>query len=371
LQHKQSCAAPLHRFAIALRGYLLLFGHFLPFHCNPYFEFTLVLAFWKTLALKLEQGQRVYLAFVAANAAHSPGTAGAKLLVSEDGETHGTVGGGIMEFNIVERAKKELKRSTFAAEIQTLHHRKSGRGEKSGMICSGSQSNLYYLCRPDKELQAVKKAAGLIEKDRAGVLSISKRRMAVRENELDLKAPQICLLPAEATNWLYEEQLLNFKRIAIIGGGHCALALSRVMKQLSYEVFVFETRENVKTLRENTFARQTAIVDDFRQVGRMIRYPELSDVIIMTMNYPSDVRGLLGVVKYPFPFIGLMGSRAKITRIFKDLRQAGVTKTDLQRLFAPVGLPINSHTPEEIAISVAAQVLQERGKFRADEAPTT
>ncbi|MFQ5630218.1 MAG: XdhC family protein, partial [bacterium] len=91
-----------------------------------------------------------------------------------------------------------------------------------------------------------------------------------------------------------------------------------------------------------------------------VLYPELTVVVVMTSKNSSDVRGLLGVVKKSFPFIGVMGSQAKIAQIFKDLQAAGIAKNLLSRIFAPVGLQINSHTPEEIAISIAAQILKER-----------
>ncbi|MFQ5632191.1 MAG: XdhC family protein, partial [bacterium] len=204
-----------------------------------------MLAFWKKVVSKCEGGQKVFIAFVAANTAHSPGTTGAKLLVAEDGEIFGTIGGGLMEFNIIAHAKEALKTGEFEPEIQMLHHRKSGNGEQSGMICAGSQTNLYYLCEPERDLQVVKITAELVEFDKTGVLYISKTGIAVQENEPDIDVPQIQLDVKDEKEWLYKEQLLNFKRIAIIGGGHCALALSRVMKQLGYEVFVFETRENV------------------------------------------------------------------------------------------------------------------------------
>jgi xanthine dehydrogenase accessory factor len=80
----------------------------------------------------------------------------------------------------------------------------------------------------------------------------------------------------------------------------------------------------------------------------------------MTTDFASDIRALLGIVFLPFPFISVMGSRAKIATIFGQLQQAGVSESLLSCLYAPVGLPIGSHTPEEIAISIAAQILQER-----------
>jgi xanthine dehydrogenase accessory factor len=80
----------------------------------------------------------------------------------------------------------------------------------------------------------------------------------------------------------------------------------------------------------------------------------------MTTDVASDVRGLLGVIHQSFPFIGVMGSQAKITEITKRLKSEGITEDQLSRLTTPVGIPMASNTPEEIAISVAAQILQKR-----------
>ncbi len=80
----------------------------------------------------------------------------------------------------------------------------------------------------------------------------------------------------------------------------------------------------------------------------------------MTTDVASDVRGLLGVLDNPFPFIGVMGSENKISEIKKQLKAEGIADQQLSRITAPVGLPMVSNTPEEIAISIAAQLLQLR-----------
>ena len=74
----------------------------------------------------------------------------------------------------------------------------------------------------------------------------------------------------------------------------------------------------------------------------------------------SDIRGLLGVLDNPFPFIGVIGSENKISEIKKRLKAEGIDDQQLSRITAPVGLPMVSNTPEEIAISIAAQLLQLR-----------
>ena len=315
--------------------------------------------FWEELRQKLSENQKIFLALVAHHTKGSPGTTGAKLWVAETGETYGTIGGGIMEHNLIDRAKEILTREDFKPEIQTLYHRTSGLGEKSGMICSGSQTNLYYLCQPSRDKEIIEKVVSLIEQDISGSLFIDLSGMSVEEKAINLSQPAI-QLTQNSGRWRYEEQLLNRQRIAIIGGGHCSLALSRVMSQLDYEVLVFDTRHEVSTLTQNTYARSVKIVEDYQEVGALIPFPQLTCVVVMTTDFTSDIRALLGVVSLPFPFIGVIGSRAKIATILEPLQQAGVSESVLSRIYAPLGLPIGSHTPEEIAISIAAQILQER-----------
>ncbi len=268
-----------------------------------------------------------------------------------------------MEQKLIDRAQEILKQEAFKPEIQTLYHRTAGLGEKSGMICSGSQTNLYYLCHPSRDRETVEKVVSLIEQDLASTLLIDTSGMSVAEKSVNLAQPAIQLIQ-ESGRWRYEEQLLNRQRIAIIGGGHCSLALSRVMSQLDYEVLVFDTRYEVSTLTQNNYARFIKIVEDYQAVGALIPFPQVTCVVVMTTDFPSDIRALLGVESLPFPFIGVMGSHAKIAKIFEQLQQSGISENSLSRIYAPVGLSISSHTPEEIAISVAAQILQERNQWQ-------
>ena len=318
-------------------------------------------SFWFKLLYQLNHNHKVFFALVASHTSASPGTTGAKMFISADtGEINGTIGGGIMEHKLIERAKEILQqKQEFKPEIQTLYHRTSASGEKSGMICSGSQTNLYYLCQPSKDKKAIAKIVSVIERDIPASLLIDPSGISVQEKTVDLAQPKISLTQ-ESGEWKYEEQLLNRQRIAIFGGGHCSLALSRVMSQLDYHVQVFDTRNEVSTLTQNTYARSIKIIDNYQGAGALIPFPQLTCVVVMTTDFVSDINALLGVISLSFPFIGVMGSSAKIATIFQQLQQAGISDTLLSRLYAPVGLPINSHTPEEIAIAIAAQILQQR-----------
>ena len=317
------------------------------------------ISYWKKVLSLLNEEQNVFLAMVVHHTIHSPGTTGAKLLVAENKKMMGTIGGGIMEHTLVNRAQEILSNGHFIPEIHTLNHQKSGTDEQSGMICAGKQTNLYYVCEPKKDGKTVGKIIQILNEGQSSILSISPEGMTVHKQKLNDYEFQYKLIQDEH-NWHYQEQLKNFNRIAIWGGGHCSLALSRIMNNLGYDVVVFETRENISTLDQNTFADSIQILDDFKKAASQINLPEKTQVVIMTTDVKSDVRSLLGILDKPFPFIGIMGSQAKISEIKRRLKSEGIPEQQLSRLTAPIGLPMVSNTPEEIAISVAAQLLQLR-----------
>ena len=317
------------------------------------------ISYWKKVLSLLQENQKVFLAMVVDHTIHSPGTTGAKLLVTEKNEIIGTIGGGIMEYELVNRVQEILSKNNFIPEIHTLNHKKTGLGEQSGMICAGKQTNLYYVCEPEKDRKTVDKMVQVLSESQPAILSIYLEGLSLQKQKLQNHDFQYCFTQSE-NNWHYQEQLKNFNRIAIIGGGHCSLALSRVMNNLGYDVVAFDTRGNISTLDHNNFAVSRQIIDDYKKAAPQINLPEKTNIVIMTTDVASDVRGLLGVLDNPFPFIGVMGSENKISEIKKRLKAEGIDDQQLSRITAPVGLPMVSNTPEEIAISIAAQLLQFR-----------
>ncbi len=316
-----------------------------------------MIKFWQKVHSILTKDEKVFLALVAENTQGSPGSPGAKLLISQSGEQFGTIGGGIMEYNLTQKAMNAFKKSSFKSKILKLNHKRSGDGERSGMICSGTQTNLYAVCYPNKDLPEIEQILQCLHDDRAGMLKIDPNQFSVIIQAFDPKQQKVSLVQKQE-KWQYLEQLLNDKRVAILGGGHCAHALYQTMKTLGYEIFIFDTRENICTLEKYDYARDIKIVGDYKQVGAMIQYPELTNVIVMTHDYPSDIRGLLGVIDLPVPYIGVMGTSVKIANIYRGLQEHGIQRERLETIHAPIGLSIESDTPEEIAISIAAQIIQ-------------
>lgn len=321
--------------------------------------------FWAFIQSWLEQDVPVFVALVVANSKHSPGTRGARLCLSASGHPLGTVGGGGMERDILARGRRLLAEGRATAPFwETLVHRKKpGHGQPSGMICAGEQVNLYAVLTRD-DLDAISDAADAVANDKPGVLSFAASGVSFERDS----RPAAGFEPGD--DWRAELQVLCGRRAAIMGGGHCGLALSRVLEQLGYVVSVFDTRPNVHTLAENVYARYIEVVEDYADAAASIRYPQYTEVAIMTADYPSDVRALVGLGESPasFPYVGVMGAPAKLRAIVKDLRAEGISEEFIDSLVAPIGLEMKSDTPEEIAISVAAQLLRRASRDSVAEA---
>lgn len=316
--------------------------------------------FWSTACALLGAGERLFVTLVVDHSRHSPGTRGARLLLSQSGQVHGTVGGGVMEKELLEEGASLLAQGWDGHRLEDLYHRRRAPGRRSGMICAGRQRHLSLVLRPERDLEPLQQVLRRQQEDRAGLLTWSPQRgLALEEGAPDRAQPPQRVVQRHGQP-LYQEQLLELRRLVIFGGGHCGLALSRLMRSLGYVVTVAEVRASLPMLRDNEAARHKLVVPGYAQAAALVSHPEVTCAVVMTADFPSDTQALLGALAQPFVFVGLMGAPAKIKAIGEALTELGVSPQDQARITAPVGLPIGSSTPEEIAVSVAAQLIQLR-----------
>ena len=318
-------------------------------------------AFWEQVGGGLERGERVFVACVAESTRGSPGTAGAKLVVTEGGGQFGTIGGGMMEHRLVGQARELLRGGGVQPDKRTLVHSDTADGEQSGMVCEGSQTNVFCVLAGDRDRATAGAIAAAVREDRPAWMAVDAGGLRLVGRSADFSRPR-CALTGEGESWRYEEDLLNRRRLAVIGGGHCAVALAEAMARLGYRTRIFDTRTEVVTHDRAAAVGTVTHVADYAQAAPLIAWPELTAVVVMTADYLTDVRALAGTAELPFPFVGLMGGRRKIARIFAKLREEGIAQEALDQVHGPVGLDIGSDTPEEIAVSVAAQILRERNR---------
>lgn len=111
-------------------------------------------------------------------------------------------------------------------------------------------------------------------------------------------------------------------------------------------------------------AERTIVTDDFNNAFDEIQTDDDSYIIIVTRGHRGDLQVLRQAIGRPFAYLGMIGSRRKNNLLFDELRKEGVTEEQIARVHAPIGLSIGSETPEEIAISIVAEIIQERAALR-------
>jgi xanthine dehydrogenase accessory factor len=163
-------------------------------------------------------------------------------------------------------------------------------------------------------------------------------------------------------DWEYEEQLGYKHRLTIIGGGHCALAFSRLMSTMDFYIRVYDDRPQLKTMLENNSAHEKILVKDYAELANLVGAGHDHFVVIMTFGYRTDYQALRALIGKEFAYLGLLGSKKKIEKMFDDYVKEGINASYLQRIHTPVGLNIKSQTPEEIAVSIAAEIIREKNK---------
>lgn len=313
------------------------------------------LEIWQFAAERLKQSESAMLLVVAESAGSSPGRQGFKMIVAND-EMRGSIGGGVMEVRLAELAKGKSKnaKGKIGSEVVRQNHKKNA-AHASGMICSGAQIVIFYKLNFG-DLPTVRKIIHALKNHQSKVLQLTANSFQVSENQSDDVDFQF--ERRGENDFLFQEKLGFKNKLFIVGGGHCALALSELMSKMDFHISLFDDRPNLNTLAKNRFVHAKIIVESYEKVDEFIPPGARHFVVVMTLGYKSDetvIRHLLGK---NFKYFGVLGSRAKMATLLKNLRKEGFAAEKLNDIHAPVGLPINSRTPEEIAVSIAAEIIK-------------
>ena len=303
-------------------------------------------ATWELIISSLQEEVPVMLLYVLQSHGSSPGRQGFLMAVTLHGAMEGSIGGGIMEFKFVEMTKELLKQDDTPPVIrQQVHDKKSDH--QSGMICSGDQTIFLYRVKPE-DLGTIT----LIQDAEHGALQLSPAGIHF---SLTPRFQQDFYFEMKE-DWFYEELLGYKNKLYIIGGGHCSLALSKIMRMMDFYIQVYDTRPDLHTLVQNQDAHEKILLQDYSEL--VIPEGPRNYVVIMTVGYRTDDIVLRSLMHQSFAYLGILGSQAKIQKMFTEYTAAGIPAAVLSRLHAPVGLPVKSQTPEEIAVSIAAEIIQ-------------
>lgn len=277
---------------------------------------------FQRLIQALSAGEDAVLVCVESSRGSAPRGAGACMAVTEQGRIAGSIGGGEVEHR-GEQAAREVLQSGVSREETFLLRPDSG--QDLGMICGGEiQVSFRYLAGGDST------AAAWVEREQAR------------------------LFPAG--------------RVYIFGGGHVSQALVPALTAVEFRCVVLEDR--AEFCRPELFpgAEEVLLIDNSR-VADFVELTREDWVVIMTRGHKDDLLVQSQVMKAPVRYIGVIGSRQKTAAVTAKLRDMGFSNADFQKVWAPIGLPIRSETPAEIAVSITAQLILERAGGLSKGAP--
>ncbi len=308
--------------------------------------------FWVNILEKLRINKVVALLYVIASEGSSPGRPGFHMLVSEDGYIQGSVGGGMMEHKLVEYARSLLKIGYFAPFVKHQIHQPDIPNNRSGMICSGQQTLAFYYLDQNM-IQTLEKLTVRLKNNRDVLMELTPAAIIFHH---DAQAVSNSLSWESDSQWSYKETLDFKNTLYIIGGGHVGLALSDIMQQLGFYVVVADDRLELNTLESNHFAHKIIHVN-YDEIDQHIVESETTYVAVVTFGYRFDEICIKRLLNKKLAYLGVMGSNEKMSKMMTSLIQQGYDKALLNKIYTPIGLPIKSKTPIEIAISVAAQIV--------------
>jgi len=350
---------------------------------------------------ELEQAGRAFaLATVVRTQGSTPQVVGAKLLVTDDdarGKAAGTLGGGCVEADAITEARTVLRDGGRSLRAHALTE---DLAWNTGLVCGGT---MWILAERGDDALSIdgrsiaadlaRAAAGgppmaiatLLQRrgrdltfggrvfvDAAGAVmgtlgdvALDSRAAGAAADQLPHGTPRVLSLDGDRD--LLIDPVAGRPQLVIAGGGHVAMAIARQAALIDFDVTVIEDRPEFADPAR--FGGARVVTGDVPSTLAALDYGHASFIVIATRGHKLDAACVLAAVATRARYIGVLGSRRKTVLLEQMLRAEGVDEGRIRAIHAPVGLDLGGRTPAEIALSVLAEITQER--YQATGRPLT
>jgi xanthine dehydrogenase accessory factor len=342
----------------------------------------------------IERKQPCVLATVSSTTGSAPQVPGSSAVFGENGLLAGTVGGGKVEFKILEQATEALSTKKSGYFHFNLN---DDLTDEDSSICGGSM-NIFIDAAPEKHLSVFKSLTESILKRIPGILVSLLKSNASENMDLDRfwvtaenlvevsgklhkdvvqKAEEMLREPkaghfseiVEHTspefedNYAFLESVVPLPQLIIAGAGHVGKALAHMGKLLDFEVTVWDDRPEFAS-KENLPAADKILCGEMEKALSEIVPGHDTFIVIVTRGHKNDSEVLKHFIRSGAGYIGMMGSRKKVLQVREHFIKNGwATPEQWEKVYTPIGLPIHSKTVQEIAVSIAAQLVQVRSQL--------
>ena len=368
---------------------------------------------FKELKKCLLRGEGAALASIIESAGSTPRGAGSRMLVKADGTALGTVGGGAVEYQVTLACREAVKSKESSLREFTLTR---GKEADIGMVCGGDVT--VYIQYVDPEMPGIQELIDqvlsvldvdedswlifdlTVEKswkmglysEKTGVLGLGnetagagwmKHRCPSGAAEMkDGRDASVCervlpetvfgpeftalfgsqaVISRENDHFYYVEPLVQSGTAYVFGGGHVAQELVPVLKKVGFRCVIMDDREMFANRQVFPDADQV-IVGDMERIGDYVSIRPQDYVCVMTRGHQFDYYVQKQALALKPCYLGVMGSKNKIRVVTERLLEDGFSNEEIKACHMPIGLGIHAETPQEIAVSVAAEMISVRAE---------
>ena len=304
-----------------------------------------------TLLYEMEKHHDTVLCTIIADSGSTPRGRGAQMLVGDAGLLSGTIGGGAVEGGAIALGQTLLRERRSAVHEYKLRH---NDGEDIGMVCGGDVTVHLQFIAADNPVW--RELAGSV------LQRIALRQPGALVLALDGGAPALQDAP-ETDSAHIALPLPIGQRAVLFGGGHCSLALCPLLTTVGFRVTVVDDRPELVT-KERFPTADAVICCDLNRVTETVPIGEEDYVVVMTNGHSHDFAVQEQVLRGKYAYIGVIGSRAKTASVNARLREAGISEEAIASVHTPIGTAIKAVTPEEIAVSIAGEMICVRATRR-------
>ncbi len=241
----------------------------------------------------------------------------------------------------------ELKRAGKPAALMIVTKTRGSVPRRAGakMIVLNDGTTIGTMGGGDLEKKAIEEALEAIRKGEPRIASFT---LDIEKGKLDM----MCGGELE----VYIEPVLPEERLIIFGAGHITRRLASLMKSVGFNVSVVDDSQEL--LRKDMFPEiEGLILTDMEQFARDLPSDPRTYIVLLSRGFSRDEKILNQLIQKDFKYIGMIGSMRKIMTMKEEIKKKGVSEEAFQKLKAPIGLDIGGETPEEIAISIAAEII--------------
>jgi xanthine dehydrogenase accessory factor len=339
------------------------------------------------LTAVLERGQACVACVVVETRGSTPQKAGAAMLVFPDGGQFGTLGGGCIEAEVRQRSLRVLGEPSAKPELLTFTL-DDDYGWDDGLICGGRMTVLAHPLAADCAAEVrsyfrgyrdlIEQGRGCVEAiclDQSSNLGAGNRYLFAADgtligsianggptDELVQHLPDLSSRPRPSVHrGIAYLPVPERVRLLIVGCGHVGQAVAELASRVGFDLWVLDDREHYANPERFPSAQRILVGDIGQVLKKLIEDGDITPAtycLIVTRGHNHDEEALYHLAKTGAGYVGMIGSKRKIKLIFEDLIIRGISEETLERVHAPLGLPIGSQTVPEIAVSIVAELIQ-------------